>query len=341
MTIKRPLIFLENRFLGKSIPSLAVLAVFFLWNPSEAQAQLNIGADVYIDSGAELHIAVAETRFSGGKITTARGANYGLVSFAPNANWSQGSDASHVDGFVRASANSPFVYPIGNDGVLQPAVIEATQGNEGTDLSFTFQQHPNLNAELGIAQVSDQFYWELNGSNTAYITLSWNDFSSIDRLTNNEITRLSIAGFDGTQWRAIDSELESQGLTSVGTSFSGGTIRSNSPVNLNDFSALTLVRTGSNTSGMPIGASEGFTPDGDGINDTWYVEDIQNYPNAHIIVYSRWNRKVFEVKNGYNNDWNGVFENSNDPLPTGSYAYVIDLEGDGEMDLSGWVYISR
>lgn len=62
----------------------------------------------------------------------------------------------------------------------------------------------------------------------------------------------------------------------------------------------------------------GFTPNGDGINDTWEIRNIHIWPNAQIIVYSRWGTKVFQAVN-YNNDWDG------DDLPAATYYYVIEL----------------
>lgn len=78
-----------------------------------AHAQLSIGTDIYIDEGAELHIATQETRFHQGMLTAARGNNYGLVSFAPQSTWTLADHNSHVDGFVRMHSNDTFT-PNGN-----------------------------------------------------------------------------------------------------------------------------------------------------------------------------------------------------------------------------------
>ncbi len=61
-----------------------------------------------------------------------------------------------------------------------------------------------------------------------------------------------------------------------------------------------------------------FTPNGDGINDTWEIRNINQWRNAQINVYSRWGTRVFQATN-YNNDWNG--EN----LPAATYYYTIEL----------------
>ncbi|MCQ2604990.1 MAG: gliding motility-associated C-terminal domain-containing protein [Bacteroidales bacterium] len=68
----------------------------------------------------------------------------------------------------------------------------------------------------------------------------------------------------------------------------------------------------------------GFSPNGDGINDTWIIPKLINCPNAVVTVYNRWGVLVFENKlNYYDHPWNGTSMNGN-PLPMGTYYYVIE-----------------
>jgi gliding motility-associated-like protein len=67
-----------------------------------------------------------------------------------------------------------------------------------------------------------------------------------------------------------------------------------------------------------ITASNAFSPNGDGINDTWFIDGIGLWPNAQIFIYSRWGNKVFQTTN-YENNWTG------DDLPAATYYYVIEL----------------
>lgn len=65
-----------------------------------------------------------------------------------------------------------------------------------------------------------------------------------------------------------------------------------------------------------------FTPNGDGINDNWYIENINFYPENEVTVYNIYGNSVFNKK-GYNNDWQGTFNGA--PLPDGTYFYVIQI----------------
>ena len=92
---------------------------------------------------------------------------------------------------------------------------------------------------------------------------------------------------------------------------------------------------------MEINVSEAITPNGDGINDTWMIYNIENYPNSSVRVFNRWGTEVFFAK-GYQNDWNGAYKNNSQPLPdSGSYYYQIDLNGNGSTMKDGWIYITR
>lgn len=80
-----------------------------------------------------------------------------------------------------------------------------------------------------------------------------------------------------------------------------------------------------------------FTPNNDGINDTWVIDNIDQYPNNIIKVYNRNGHIVFETTN-YNNYWDGKYYGNN--LPAATYYYVIDL-GDGSDIYKGDLTIIR
>jgi gliding motility-associated-like protein len=90
---------------------------------------------------------------------------------------------------------------------------------------------------------------------------------------------------------------------------------------------------------IEINVSQAFTPNGDGINDTWLIINIENHPNSFVRVFNRWGDEVFSKRN-YQSDWDGT--NRGKDLPeAGSYYYQIDLDGNGSVDHDGWIYITR
>ena len=94
---------------------------------------------------------------------------------------------------------------------------------------------------------------------------------------------------------------------------------------------------------------EGFSPNGDGVNDEFVIPLLSEYPGFTMQVYNRYGRKVYKYDN--NNRtlplwWNGYANVSltfygNNPVPVGTYFYVIELNDINNRKYSGWVYINR
>jgi gliding motility-associated-like protein len=66
-----------------------------------------------------------------------------------------------------------------------------------------------------------------------------------------------------------------------------------------------------------------FTPNGDGVNDVWEIENIEMFPNAQISVYNRWGQIIYSA-NPNSEKWDGTNKNGNH-VPTGTYTYVVNL----------------
>ena len=91
---------------------------------------------------------------------------------------------------------------------------------------------------------------------------------------------------------------------------------------------------------LPIDVPNAFTPNGDGINDTWTIDGLDTYRNSSLKVYNRWGQLVYSNTGVYANDWNGTGKSGKD-LPTGTYYYVITLNQNGKENVAGDVTIIR
>jgi gliding motility-associated-like protein len=89
----------------------------------------------------------------------------------------------------------------------------------------------------------------------------------------------------------------------------------------------------------PIDIPNVFSPNGDGFNDLWIIDKLEQYPNSIVEVYNRYGKKIFERK-GYNrsNAWDGT--NGGSPLPVAPYYYILRL-GDGSKAFAGVISIIR
>jgi len=80
-----------------------------------------------------------------------------------------------------------------------------------------------------------------------------------------------------------------------------------------------------------------FTPNGDGVNDTWLIKDLDAYPNCTVSIFNRSGQTLFYLSN-YAKAWDGTYNGKD--LPSGVYYYVINLNT-GDKPLSGYVAIIR
>ncbi len=84
----------------------------------------------------------------------------------------------------------------------------------------------------------------------------------------------------------------------------------------------------------------GFSPNGDGVNDEFDIPGLLNYPDATLYVFNRWGDVVWDTKVPYNvKKWDG----NNDkgvPVPDGTYYFILDLK-DGSKPFAKFVAVHR
>lgn len=71
-----------------------------------------------------------------------------------------------------------------------------------------------------------------------------------------------------------------------------------------------------------------LTPNGDGKNDTWMIENIETYPTIEVTVFNRLGKEVYRNAK-YDNSWAGDFQGN--PLQDGAYYYILKMEGVTEI----------
>ncbi len=82
-----------------------------------------------------------------------------------------------------------------------------------------------------------------------------------------------------------------------------------------------------------------FTPNGDGKNDIWIIENTDKYTDVELNVFNRWGDKVYYVKNYVaGNEWDGG------SLPEATYYYVLRFKNPGDsryFEYTGGITIIR
>jgi gliding motility-associated-like protein len=96
---------------------------------------------------------------------------------------------------------------------------------------------------------------------------------------------------------------------------------------------------------------DGFSPNGDGIGDRFYIRCIEEYPNANIQIFNRYGQLLYHKNNYGNTDvwgetdafWDGRpnkgIKPFNSILPSGTYFYVFN-PGNGLNPKTGSIYLN-
>jgi gliding motility-associated-like protein len=166
-----------------------------------------------------------------------------------------------------------------------------------------------------------------------------------DKLVKVRIVSLPVSGslrLNGIDVLALQ-EIPGEDLNSLEyisePGFSGEMIFSWQASDGKDYSLTTYVRI--TVTPLEVFVPEGFSPNGDGINDYFVIKGAD--VNVVILsIFNRWGNLVYESKH-YQNDWDGVANAGllvSSKLPDGTYYYIIDFNN-GEKSGIGYITINR
>lgn len=258
-------------------------------------------------------------------------ANGGAFVFLKGAKHINVKDKSHVNGEVTKEGNEAFKYPIGDSGyyrfagISAPANVAETYTGEYL-LENSNAKYPHASRAGIIEVIDDKEYWIINQStptdNSVIVTLSWDDRTTPSLLTNNMAAGLHIVRWDETQQLWVDEG----GVVD----YAARTVTT--PINVEGFGIFTLGKIKEEHLNLgDVVIYQGVTPDGDGLNDYFIIDNIEQFPTNNVTIFNRWGRKVYETTsyNSRGNVFNGYAQgkgvvNQGEMLPTGTYYYVVE-----------------
>ncbi|HMG67543.1 MAG TPA: PKD domain-containing protein, partial [Chitinophagaceae bacterium] len=80
-----------------------------------------------------------------------------------------------------------------------------------------------------------------------------------------------------------------------------------------------------------------FSPNHDGVHDTWEIPYLGSYPGCIVDVYNRYGQLIHHSV-GYDKPWDGTVNGR--VVPVGTYYYIIDPKN-GRQKMSGYVDVIR
>ena len=261
----------------------------------------------------------------------------GMVTFLAGARHENVGNHSYIEGAVEKKGNDRFEYPIGHKEYFRPAVISAPDDILATivgqyyleDASF-FTAHKKTTGVIKV--LNEKEYWRLEGNlkqpNMVVLSLDWNEETTPPELLKNPEEELHIVRWDAKQQLWVDEggvvDMSLKRVTTV--------------AEIKDFGYFTLATVKKDW------IIEGdvviynlVTPDGDGKNDYFIIDNINKYPNNRVEIYNRWGVKVYETTgydpkgDGSTNVFRGYSDgkitvDKNKKLPSGTYYYVVTYE---------------
>lgn len=277
----------------------------------------------------------------------------GLLVFENTAGHINVDDASHVDGYVQKNGNDAFQFPIGDGGQFRYASISAP--DEATD-AFTGKYfwensnplYPHANRAGVITLIDDAEYWTVDrttGDSDIFLTLTWDEDTTPASIYAAPYEEIHIVRWDATSNLWVDEGGVADPLTKEVTTVVNPVL---------GYGVFTLARVKVDDI-LPCGGRglviyNAVSPNGDGVNDYFFLDGIAACPQNKVEIYNRWGVKVYETSaydtNG--NVFKGYSEGratvaSSEKLPTGTYFYILsflDETGGTKTRKAGYLYIN-
>jgi len=163
---------------------------------------------------------------------------------------------------------------------------------------------------------------------------------TIQNLSSNTNYTGSLTWYDAPMNGAVLSttDLLSEGTSYYGIDYNPITKCISSPLE----ATVTLTACNVTPDGLTI--PDAFSPNGDGVNDTFKIMDIEFlFPNFSLEIFNRYGNILF--KGNINKpDWDGKNSNSdfiNGDTPSGVYFYIINYNKDNFKPRQGQLYLNR
>lgn len=326
-----------------------LLTVSGTLTPQFYDLEIALENDLQLDLGVDNS---NNTNFILGNIRTPLTQPSIFYTFLDNSFYTGENDFAKIEGYAAITNQKDFAFPIGDGQFLRPLIINSESVNLFAKSAYFFENANNpisftdaydtSETDLDVEIVSTIEFWRLEGTIPSNVTLSWNQRSAIASLTDDTTTIIPV-GWSKNSQRWINLI----GSTPVG-SLNEGFITTTSFIP-DDYEIITLGA--SKAPYEPLSREvihlDNFfvSVNGDGVNDSFFVEELEEFNSNYVQIYDRYGLKVFEMAN-YTDEFNGFSNLDNVPfgaekgLPVGVYFYTINIPEE-DLHYQGFLYLAR
>lgn len=287
------------------------------------------------------------TTFFDGDIITPRLQQDVYYNFLRDADYIGAEDFSKIDGHAAVTNQQNFIFPVGDANQLRPLTLNSTSNNSFAKCAYyrgSPANFPNLgqsfdsnNKPRTIGAISSTEFWHLEGNVSSSIRIGWNTNSNMAALTEDVNTLIPVGwSISGQSWVNL-------GVASIDGTINQGALHSNHFIP-SDYAVITFASMATPKEVLKLD-NYLVTPNGDGVNDFLFIEELELSEDHLIRIFDRNGIKVYEEKNyvngftGFANTNNMVIQR-NTGLPNGIYFYIVDML-DLKLSFQGYLYLEK
>jgi gliding motility-associated-like protein len=312
--------------------------------------------EIMVTSDMLLHNTVNvrnNVNFVDGNFDTTTNNRAVYLNFMEQGFYDDAFDTSKVTGFAAVNNRDVFSFPVGDREQLRPLTL-LSQSTTPLAICAYFFEDPSAPTSIlesfdidekvqEIGKVTDREFWIVQSEVPAQVTIAWNTRSALATIPNASAESIIVVG-----WSKSANEWVIIGNSATSGDINRGFITSETFLP-NDYAAITFgtVPLPKDTFAVnnPTLGNYFLSPNGDGTNDFWIIDGLEESPNNSVRVFNRYGQKVFEKIN-YTNEFRGIantgtlITNQGTGLPEGVYFYLVTLN-DLELEYSGFLFLDR
>ena len=332
-------------FYGNSVINVSGSIPPTLWD-----TEIMVTSDMFLQNTVNVrnNVNFVDGNFSSPVNDQAVYLNFMEQGFYPDA-----FDTSKVTGFAAVNNRDVFSFPVGDQEQLRPLTL-LSESTTPLAICAYFFEDPSAPTSIlesfdteekvqEIGKITNREFWIVQSDVPAQVTISWNPRSALATIPNATAESIIVVG-----WSKSANEWVIIGNSATSGDINRGFITSETFVP-SDYAAITFgtvpLPTDTFAVSNPTLGNYFLSPNGDGINDFWIIDGLEESPNNSVRVFNRYGQKVFEKIN-YTNEFRGIantgtlITNQGTGLPEGVYFYLVTLN-DLELEYSGFLFLDK